>query len=362
MRVRILLPWVRALIGRSYEEERKLTLPIVRSGERATYKRCPKKWYWAWRKGYVLRTKKFDALELGTWWHNALAKWYRLGFERNDSFTVLFAIEANASIEEAQENGAPEHVIEKADELSALGLEMAHAYEREYGMDKAIRVLATEITLEFGISNLATGLTIANHRITPDLVYMDSEGRIWLMEHKTAKSIRTEHLVIDDQARPYSAMARRALIKAEIIQSNQDFAGIMYNYARKALPDLRERNSDGKYLNKNGSISKTQPPPYFRRFPVFVTKKAKIITLKRVQRETEKIVTLSNQLRRGDIDPSTLDKTPHHSCPRTCDFFAMCVAEEEGSNISTMERTMYIRQNPYEKSETADEPVSFEMG
>lgn len=340
-----------------------MILPIVRSGERATYKRCPKKWYWAWRKGYVLKSKTFGALDLGTWWHAGLAKWYGLlGLERNDSFAVLFGIEANVAIQAAQENNAPDHVIEQADELAALGLEMALAYETYYGTDPGVNVLATEVHLEFTIPHLDTGKIIAVHRLTPDLIYMDRDGNVWLMEHKTAKAIRTEHLSIDDQARPYGSMAERALRKAKILMPKREFKGIMYNFARKALPDQRPTNSKGQYLNKDQSVSKSQPPAYFVRKPVVLSRKAKLITLKRVQLETMIIVGMTKALRNKEIDPRDIPKTPHTSCPRFCEFFTICEAEEEGTDIREMERALYRREDPYATEETSDEVISFEFG
>jgi len=337
-----------------------MKLPVIRGGERATFKRCPKKWYWAWRMGFIPRVKSFGALDLGTWWHAALAEWYGKGFKRTGNLAEIFVRIAEEALIDAIEAGAPEHVIEKAEELIALGEAMAVGYMNKYGNDPGIRVVMSETHLEFTIPD-ENGKPIINHRLTPDLVYLDAEGLVWMMEHKTAKSISTEHLAIDDQARPYSAMAQRALIKAGLIQANQPWGGMMYSYTRKALPDERLQNEQGQYLNQNGSVSKRQPPAFFYRKPIRLSKKAKILTLQRVQRESLKIASVSARLRTGKIDPKFLQKTPHHSCPRTCEFFAMCVAEEEGSDIRSMAHEMFRRQNPYETPETTDDTVGFEM-
>ena len=109
------------------------------------------------------------------------------------------------------------------------------------------------------------------------------------MEHKTAKQVQLEHLVIDDQARPYGAMTESLLRKLGLIKRSQQFRGILYNILRKALTDERPQNTQGKYLNQDGSVSKRQPSPLFIRHPVTMTKKAKIITLQRVRDETLEI-------------------------------------------------------------------------
>lgn len=346
--------------------EERNDLPLIRSGERADYKRCVKKWYWTWRMGLVPKAKQFGALDLGTWVHAALAEWYGEGRKRNGKLADHLDTAAFHALVVSADANAPDHVIKQGEELRALGIEMATAYERTYGRDKNIIVLAAEIPLEFSIPDSVTGELMAVHKLKPDLVYMDWEtGDIWLMEHKTAKSISTEHLVIDDQARPYGAMASRSLRRLGIISHRSVFRGIMYNFLRKALPDTRRMNAEGKYLNKNGSVSKTQPPPYFLRKPVTMTTRGKRITLMRLQRETANITQMTALLRSGEISPAELDKTPHKSCPRFCPFFAMCVAEEEGTDPRLMEQTLYIRRNPYlyeEENETANEPVGFEMG
>lgn len=331
-------------------------LTIVRSHERMTYKRCPKKWYWHWRRGLVPREITFGALDLGTWMHHALADWYAPGYKRNGELAEHFSIAAQLAIESARRAGAPEHIIDKADELAVLGESMAGAYQMFYGKDSGIYVVRAEIPLEFSMGNDAI------HRLKPDLVFIDQYGWVWLMEHKTAATIRTEHLAIDDQARPYGAMAERALRRAGII-TDQPFKGIMYNFLRKALPDERDTNAQGQALNKDGSISKRQPKPLFVRHPVRLTSKARLTALRRIKGETLLLTTLTAALRERRIDPTDLPKTPHNSCPKTCEYFRMCVAEEEGTDIRDMERRMYTRRDPYAYEEdTTEDPLSFEMG
>jgi hypothetical protein len=196
------------------------------------------------------------------------------------------------------------------------------------------------------------------------MVYQDRSGGAWLMENKTAATINTEHLVIDDQARPYGAMAERALRNAGVISGKQMLKGIMYNYLRKGLPDERETNAAGKALNKNGSVSKRQSKPLFVRHPVTLTRASKFIALKRLQAEVIEITTLTKSIREQGkaFDMLTLKKTPHKSCVRFCDYFTMCVLQEQGGDIRQMERSMFKREDPYATPDTTDEHVSFEMG
>jgi hypothetical protein len=339
----------------------EVDLPIITSSERADYKRCPKRWYWKWRRGLVPRRRTFGALDFGTWMHEALAQWYQPGIRRSGNLADWFEIAAhNDLISALEHNTATEEFVEQADELIALGIEMAKAYQEHYDRDKAIRILRTEIPLEYTFSS--DHGVIAAHKLKPDAVFMDQNGDIWLLEHKTAKQVMLEHLVIDDQARPYGAMAERALIEAGLIKPGQKFRGILYNVLRKALPDLRPQNSLGHYLNKDGTVSKRQPSPFFVRKHVTMTQKSKIITLNRLRDETAMITLKTLELRLKEIKPEYIPKTPHKSCAKTCPFFTMCVAEENGVNIRDMERMMYNRADPYlYHTESTEDQMGFEI-
>lgn len=341
-----------------------MNLPLIRSHERIDYKRCPKKWYWKWRRGFVKREITFGALDLGTWMHTALSGWYGVRGNRRTDVPLVqhFRETADAAIAHASAMEAPDHVLEKAEELAALGESMCEGYQRHYGQDSSVYVLGTEIPLEFTIPD-HSGNVVAIHRLKPDLVYRDiKNGGVWLMEHKTAAQIRTEHLVIDDQARPYVAMSERALRNTGVLNEDDEFKGVMYNFLRKALPDERPVNKKGQALNKDGSVSKKQPATNFLRYPVTLTRQQKVIALQRLQIDTLVITGTTQSLRNKEVDPGLLSKTPHSSCPKFCDYFTMCVAEDQGSNIRDMQRNMYEVRNPYDYEDSTDVPISFEIG
>lgn len=336
---------------------------FIRSHERMTHKRCPRKWYWAWRKGYVpLRQTSMGALDLGTWVHAAFELWYLPGYERaSASLELIFTAIAEAAVFEAKQNGLKDDALETAWELVALGQHMCRAYQAHYEDDQNVEVIGAEIPLEF---SLGEGII---HILKPDMLFRyrgESPRDYWLMEHKTAKSLsgRTAHLTIDDQARPYGAMAELACRNAGIIGKGDRIAGITYNFVRKGLPDLRKVNAKGEALNKDGSVSKVQPAPMFLRKRITMTNAQKAITLRRVRAESIVIRDTTQGLRTNYIQPEDLPFTPHHSCPRFCQFFAMCESLEAGADISGMERTMFRRENPYEYAESTDEPAGFELG
>lgn len=341
-------------------------VPACTRSEVQDAKRCLKKWYWTWRRGFVPRAKDFGALELGTWMHEALARWYIPGNRRaNLPLHTWFVGVSAGEISAAKAEKVPDHIIDKAQELQALGIEMCKAYERAYRGDN-IEVLGTEVPLDFTFSSDQGHLV--KWKFKPDGLIIDhdvSARDVWVLEHKTASTIRTEHLALDTQAKGYPAMAERSLRKAGILKRHHRFKGILYNFLRKALPDSRPKNKAGQYLNQDGTVSKKQPPPYFKRHPLTLTTRAKIIALQRMQKDALWVTMLADDVRKGLINADTLPKTPHHSCPKTCDFFAMCVAEDEGADISNMQRIMFVRRNPYlyhEENQSTDDRPGFEMG
>lgn len=343
-----------------------MTLPVIRSHERMDFKRCQRKWFWRWRKGLVPKNKSFGALDLGTWVHDAFAVWYLPATAKREvrRWGVLsehFDTIAWTAIERAKDT-TPEHVIAEAEKLRELGLAMMQAYERHYGRDERIAVVKPEIPLEFNFSN-RQGRMFARHKLKPDMLYRDTEtGKLWLMEHKTAKTVKVEHLVIDDQARPYGSMSERALRRAGLFKKGDRLAGINYNFIRKGMPDERELDAQGRALNKDGTVSKRQPAPFFARYPVFMSTGAKAQTLIRLQNEVAMITATTEALRHKQLLPSQLMKTPHKSCPRFCDYFEMCKLEEEGADISVMQRSAYRIEDPYAYGESTEEHIGFEVG
>lgn len=339
------------------------SLPVIRQSERVDFKRCMKKWFWRWRMGLVPKHQEYGALILGTWMHTALELRYtHFGPTDGGPFTLeqAFALTADEGIRDARAANIPDFEMEKAESLRVLGRGMAEGYDRKYGDDKDIRPIGAEIPLEFDIVD--GNKTVAVHRLKPDLLYRNPRNEIWLLENKTAKQIALEHLPIDDQARGYATMSERALKSAGILKPNEHVKGVMYNFLRKIMPDERPKNEKGQSLNKDGSVSKTQRTPEFVRHPVVLSRAAKQQALNHMAREASMITRLTLELRSKRMSPDSLLKTPHKNCPKLCEFFTMCVVEEQGGDIREMQRSMYVRRNPYDyEQDTTDIPVSFDL-
>jgi len=338
------------------------SLPLLRSHEIMDLKRCPKKWYWKWRLGLVPKTKSFGALDLGTWVHDALAHWYTTSGKKRTMAGLLWCFDHFALTAIKQAHGStPDHVIAQAHELHTLGRAMLAAYGKHYRGDRGWDVVGAEIPLEVEITD-EQGESKGLYRMKLDLAVRErTTGEIWIVEHKTAKAIRTDHLTIDGQARPYGTLAEIAMKRLGIIERKEFISGILYNFIRKAMPDIRDVDAKGLALNKDGTVSKRQPSAMFLRHRVTLTRRAKVVALKRIRHDVMTLTDLREQViyQKGFAD--TLSKTPHWSCPKFCDFFTMCELEEQGGNITQLRRGTFIKQNPYDY-ETTDEAMTFEMG
>lgn len=320
---------------------------IVTTSERALAKRCPQAWTWRYREGLVKKGETADALWFGIGVHEALAAWYLRGRKRGphpaDTFEDWVGDEMRfirAQYAEKDWDWYDEPLYEDA---RILGTEMLTAYVDLYGDDPEWDVIAVETPFKIGI--VRAKKKIGRFWSTFDGVYRDTNtGEIWLMEHKTTAQIDTAYLELDDQGGAYYAVAADLLRSRGVLKPGQNIAGIMYNFLRKSMPDDREKNEEGLSLNKNGSVSKRQPVPMFRREPVERS-------ASEVQSQMERLadeIAVMNALESGLI-PTT--KTPTKMCPRTCEFWNLCTLHERGNEqaIRAMKKSSFVTVDPYNR-------------
>lgn len=332
----------------------------IRTSERRDFKLCPQRWWWAWRMGLKPIGEPSHALWFGIGWHEVMAHWYcGPGLKRGDDPMGVwdeYVEDQVRYIRTVPWEGA-DLTEEKYVEAGELGRSMLENYFNTYGEDKDIRMIAPEQPFQvmvplFGPDGSATGEYI-EYDGTFDGVYRNKKGKLWLLEHKTAKTIRLGHLAMDDQAGSYWAVASKVLEHEGLIKKGERLEGILYNFARKAPLDDRERNAEGLYLNLNGSVSKRQPSPYFRREPVYRTPAERNTQIQRIGAEA----TVMNQFRRKELP---LYKTPAPSCEYGCSFFELCKLHEmDPRGADEYMEAMYETKDPYEahrkKSAQAEE-------
>jgi hypothetical protein len=325
----------------------------IRTHERIDYKRCQLKWYWHWRMGLVPMARSYGDLDLGRWTHAALAAWYSGDRDNKlvDVFNKVVSDDMNT-----QPNNLMEYQKEKISELAQLGMEMMLGYQRHYHHNDAdVIPVKCEVPLKF---KLAPGLT---YGMTLDMVFCDPFGRVWIMEHKTAKSINRTWLPLAEQTLAYIALSERCLVDSGLFTSTTSLHGIMYNFIRKTRMDSRQHNDQGLALNKNGTVSKRQVVDSFVRVPIRIPTLGKIDTLNRLAHECGEIAEATLMSRVGDKDASNFLSTPHTSCTR-CDYFTLCLNRTYGGNVRDLIKKMYRVVDPYTYTRNTEIPASFELG
>jgi hypothetical protein len=367
----------------------ELPIPILRTSERSTFKKCAWRWLQEYRYGYKPRGSQADALWFGIGIHQALAEWYLKGKRRGPHPADTFAAWVGDEI-----NFARSYLTDTFEEpvwLDArdLGIEMLEGYVDVYGRDPQWQIISVEQPFEIAIRRNRETAVVFKSRW--DGVFRDlADGNIYLLETKTASQIATAYLELDDQGGSYWAVAGRVLRVNGVLKKGEEIGGIQYNFLRKAMPDERPVNSQGLRTNNPtrehyiqalrsigigtveqsspksgpipvdkakladlqaaasfaslevlGEVSKSQPPPLFVRPDPIMRNQGEIAT--QLQRIADEVQWM-NAIRSG-ILPVT--KTPTRDCPK-CPFWGPCTLHEQGSDsYRTLLSSNYTQEDPY---------------
>jgi hypothetical protein len=312
---------------------------ILRTTERVSFKRCQQRWWWGWRMG--LEPKRTDTkLWFGQGIHAALAEWYKHGVERGVHPVTTWTKWCNDEKHFLKTKGVEPDEPEWVDALT-LGANMLYSYVEEYGTDPTWDFAGTEQPVQAKITS-PDGVII--YTATFDGVFHDTEHEdsCWLLENKTAASLpNTGYLELDDQASSYLMMAETTLKHQGLLAESDRIDGIMYNFLRKAMPDDRPQDEFGRYLNKNGTVSKNQSTPRFMRYPVWRSDSQRIMQRQHVIDEANQMMAIRNKQQRPT-------KTPTKDCSRDCAFFQMCQLHESGDDWQEFRDAMFNVRDPYQ--------------
>lgn len=318
---------------------------MIRTSERTCFKRCRMQWKW----GYLERLDSMAPsrhLRLGTLVHEALAKFYKPGVKRGPRPAGVFAKMVDADVEKYGPM-----IFKDADDPDkrldgkTLGLAMLEGYYEEYGKDERYEIIRPEMKFQLDVHD-ANGRYLFTYVGTMDAVIRDLvSGRIGLFEHKTgARMMIPTPFALDEQAGSYWAFAPDFLRSLGILDEDENVDFVLYNFLRKALPDERPRDKDGYALNQNGTISKRQPAPRYRREEVYKSDAARRNLMIRIKKEAADI----RKAREGKL---RIYKNPADHC-NWCEFKDMCEVHEEGSDWRSIKQAMFSQWDPYEAHDT----------
>ena len=342
-------------------------VPLVRNSERYNFKTCPAQWNWRWNMGLVPAMQRQDSRWFGSGLHLALAEWYtppkaKNGFVRGRDPRETwseFAKDAYNSI--CTSDYWDDNSDKEWTDANELGHIMLTAYLGHYGTDDAWEVLMPETRfrakipfnpkqakkallhwVELGYPRGAIDpiAEIVGTFDMPIRNHQHSNPKVEIVAHKsTSRQEQFKSLQKDDQGGTYISVSTTFLRKAGMIASTESVTGMIFNYLRKAKPDGRPTDAQGRCLNNDGSVSKKQPAPLFWRDYIERNAHNRLRQLERIADDVE----VMQSMRLGVLP---ILKSPGQHC-NWCDFNDLCDVDEDGGDVAQYIKDVYIVEDPY---------------
>jgi hypothetical protein len=301
-------------------------------------------------------TTPFPPLRFGSLIHLALRDYYRKGIRRGPHPAASFRQAYAREIEAQGEFGFRVQDLEEDEvwaEAGELGEAMLNHYVEHYGRDDEWDVIATEQPFRQLVSHPLSGKPWFWYVGIIDLIARNrSTKKLHIWDHKTAKTIMVQYLSLDLQATGYWTFGLDWIYEHGLLKPNERPAGMIYNHLRKAFPDERPKDGDGFALNKDGSVSKKQPAPYFTRTPIFRDWNEREIAKVQVLAEFADIERLRAEGRQTNGDPpiQAYKNQGQFTCPG-CWCFDFCELNEIGADWKEMRKLASKGWEPYEEHE-----------
>lgn len=311
-----------------------MAVTLLRNSERQAFLACRQKWWWAYEER--LRPKvAAPALRFGTLIHRALELRYPPGTTRGPHPAETFERLYQDELKSAYAMGFRDDEG-KWHDAGAMGHAMMTNFVDEYDEDEEYEVIASEMPIRGRVGDVVViGMLdgLWRHR---------RSGHLLMVDWKTTTQFWTQHLPLDEQAGTYWAIAPSYLRKKKILLPGQSIQGILYTFMRKAMPDDRPRNTAGEYLNKDGTVSKKQPAPYFLREITYRDKFERSMILSRIAAEAQEM----QMVREGRL---SLYKVPGQRNCSMCPFRDPCELHETGADYDPLFRSFYEKHDPYDQ-------------
>jgi hypothetical protein len=179
---------------------------------------------------------------------------------------------------------------------------------------------------------------------TIDLTFRDRRtNTIGFMEHKTGATLAPFNAPedLDEQSGTYWTYGPQWLRHIGAIAEDDKLDFIMFNRLRKAFADTRPKDAEGHSLNQNGSVSKKQPSPLFKRSSVYRNAHDSKILDRRIRAVDREMKLIANK-------KLEVYKNPGRHCGY-CAFRAMCEVHESGGDWKYMRDELYTIGDPYDE-------------
>ena len=239
-------------------------------------------------------------------------------------------------------------------EQRELGIGMLQHYRkfaRKNDSDYFEKVIETEVNFEVPILDEEGNETNGIYRGTYDGIVQDKDGFYWLLEHKTASRISTDHLPLDEQVVSYIWAAQQ--------EYGIELEGVIYNILLKKTPTKpRELKNGG--LSKAKNIKTTYDAyvdaleEYYDAVPweeyedilnYLQGRDNEFFWRKKLTKTQDEIKDIEHRIYQEFQDMTDPDlkiyPRPSRDCIWKCDFREVCIAMNQGADYQYMLDTMY---------------------
>jgi hypothetical protein len=297
----------------------------VTNSELRTFKRCPRKWYFAYYRGMKSKIEEVvGPRAIGTNVHLALAAYYSM---KADPLETL-----RRALKEDEKRLSPDDP-EKAkqfmneSELARLMVEGYLEWLEETGQDQGLEIIAPEDIVEVEFPAMDDIVLVGKIDLRVERVI--DNARLFL-DHKTVGSlnapIKTLHM--DEQMLHYHLLEFLELMKAGADQTQHSMGGL-YNMLRKV-----KRTATAK-------------PPFYDRVEVHHNIHELRSYFLRIFGEITRIMEVRAQLDEGMKHQQVAYPNPTGDCSWDCDYFAVCPLFDDGSAAEEMLQAHYEKGRPH---------------
>lgn len=314
---------------------------VIRVTERQQFKKCRRRWKYAFRNRLQPINTKADARTLGTVCHAALAAYYKSLQESQNLPDVIFEERITNATASLWATWTASNLILEEDQIE-LGMGILDGYLRNTGGEEAHwHIHAVEQTLYARIPTTNVWL-----QGTPDLIISDYTGALYVYDHKTYRSFLTEEQVeFDDQQTLYIWLLAQNGIKVR---------SAIYNMLRKKVPREPQLLVKGG-LSKNKAIDTDKvtylaaihkhgldPMDYMEFLNELPDKE--FFKREQVVRSVRQIQTVEEMLiaEARDMTYKNIIMYPNYTRDCTmCDFKELCRTEQDQGDVETTIKNLY---------------------
>jgi hypothetical protein len=300
--------------------------------ELQTFKRCRRKWLFAFYWRLRLRRDGVGALSVGNMVHHPLEAYYAT--PDRDAATFAWQPVLDAYYQDRLND--PRFPHDKAPEMQAdyelAKIMLAGYFEwlREEGGDSDVEVVSAEREVEVYLDTILGREVFLIGKLDAE-VMLRSNGLRSFMDHKSVQNLKDLPKLIEiNEQLKYYGLLQRLEAAAKGLQSQFAHGGVL-NMIRKVK---RTAKSNPPYYGRAGTNHNDEV------YRTFYT---------RVWGEIYDLLTLRDRLDAGADHQQVAYPTPGMDCDWACPFKLICPRMDDGSDVAAIVAEQYEQHDPYER-------------